>query len=789
MANITIPDLPLVTGMVDGTELFETVQPGDAQNGVSKSIVITDLLKAIGVLNNLTLPVSSDLVAVFRPSTSEIYNAEISALGLPLGNLPVGGTTGQYLAKNSNADYDTGWYTLPTFGTVTSFSAGNLSPLFTTSVATATTTPALSFSLSNAAANTYFGNATGGAAAPSYTAAGALTKVDDTNVTLTLGGAPTTALLTAASLTLGWTGQLGLTRGGTAASLTASNGGLVYSTASALAILAGTATAGQIPLSGSSAAPSWSTATYPSTAVAGTVMTAATANTFTASATPTLGISGSVLGTLTFAGNTSGSVTIQSAAAAGSWTLTLPTSGGTSGYVLSTNGSGVTSWVAAGSGSPGGSDTQLQYNNAGGFGGITGATTNGTVVTLTSALATTAFSPSSNDGAALGTTALQWSDLFAASGAVLNFNNGNYTITHSAGLLTFSNAATISGTVTGNTFVPTSSSAPTNGLYLPAANTLGWAINSAAEMQLTATALSPAVDGGNSLGTTALGWQNLFGNTGFVWNIENGDWVATHTAGILTVGTGDLRVTTAGTNTASVATVGGTQTFTNKTLTSSTNVLGGVTTTLGSDATGDIYYRNSGGVLTRLAIGSSGQVLTVSAGLPSWAAAGGGGSYVLISKQTASSSASLAWTALDTSTYDSFEVVFENILGATAGTNLYIQVGTSTGPTWQTSSYGNYQSGLNSAVECYNEISNTSVTNATSTPGFSGNITIGNLAGTSFSKPIRGYGTHVGLSGNSTMFNLAGVWNSTTAITSLRLIMSSGNITSGFALLYGRKNT
>ena len=55
-------------------------------------------------------------------------------------------------------------------GTVTSFSAGNLSPLFTTSVATATTTPALTFSLSNAAAGTVFGNATGSAAGPTYTA-------------------------------------------------------------------------------------------------------------------------------------------------------------------------------------------------------------------------------------------------------------------------------------------------------------------------------------------------------------------------------------------------------------------------------------------------------------------------------------------------------------------------------------------------------------------------------------------------------------------------------------------
>lgn len=48
-----------------------------------------------------------------------------------------------------------------------------------------------------------------------WTAPGALTRVDDTNVTLTLGGSPTTALLRAASLTLGWTGQLAISRGGT----------------------------------------------------------------------------------------------------------------------------------------------------------------------------------------------------------------------------------------------------------------------------------------------------------------------------------------------------------------------------------------------------------------------------------------------------------------------------------------------------------------------------------------------------------------------------------------------
>ena len=43
----------------------------------------------------------------------------------------------------------------------------------------------------------------------------ALTKADDTNVTLTLGGSPSSALVAATSLTLGWSGTLAVSRGGT----------------------------------------------------------------------------------------------------------------------------------------------------------------------------------------------------------------------------------------------------------------------------------------------------------------------------------------------------------------------------------------------------------------------------------------------------------------------------------------------------------------------------------------------------------------------------------------------
>jgi hypothetical protein len=60
----------------------------------------------------------------------------------------------------------------------------------------------------------------------------ALTKTDDTNVTLTLGGSPSTALLAATSLTLGWTGQLGVTRGGTGTGTAFTAGSIVFAGAS-----------------------------------------------------------------------------------------------------------------------------------------------------------------------------------------------------------------------------------------------------------------------------------------------------------------------------------------------------------------------------------------------------------------------------------------------------------------------------------------------------------------------------------------------------------------------------
>jgi hypothetical protein len=100
--------------------------------------------------------------------------------------------------------------------------------------------------------------------------------------------------------------------------------------------------------------------------------------------------------------------------------------------------------------------------------------------------------------------------------------------------------------------------------------------------------LFPASDDGAALGDGTHGFSDLFLASGAVLNFNNSNVVLTHSSGILTLSTGDLRIVSAnvGTNTNSVPTLSSTSTFTNKTLTAP--VLGGTVTgtyTLGGTPT------------------------------------------------------------------------------------------------------------------------------------------------------------------------------------------------------------
>lgn len=130
---------------------------------------------------------------------------------------------------------------------------------------------------------------------------------------------------------------------------------------------------------------------------------------------------------------------------------------------------------------------------------VTGETGSGALVFGTSPGFTTAANPATSDGAALGTTSLMWSDLFLASGGVINWNNGDVTVTHASNQLFFAGAS--SGYLFDGVVVPTSSD-------------------------------------GAALGNIVNMWSDLFLASGGVINFNNGDVTITHSSNALAIAGG-----------------------------------------------------------------------------------------------------------------------------------------------------------------------------------------------------------------------------------------------------------
>lgn len=129
-------------------------------------------------------------------------------------------------------------------------------------------------------------------------------------------------------------------------------------------------------------------------------------------------------------GSGSGYVGFQGASAAGSTTYTLPSADGTSGQALTTNGTGTLSWAAVG-GTPGGSTTQVQFNNAGAFGGVSGFTYDSSTNILTAPNIVTSngilinsATVSSNITIATGNNGFSVGPMTVASGATVTVSSG-----------------------------------------------------------------------------------------------------------------------------------------------------------------------------------------------------------------------------------------------------------------------------------------------------------------------------------------------------------------------------
>jgi hypothetical protein len=146
--------------------------------------------------------------------------------------------------------------------------------------------------------------------------------------------------------------------------------------------------------------------------------------------------------------------------------------------------------------------------------------------------------------------------------------------------------------------------------------------------------------------------------------------------------------------------------------------------------TGDTIYSSSGSTPARLGIGSTGDVLTVAAGVPSWAAPAGGASGLSLVKRASFSSVANTGTTFDdvfTTTYKSYLVIIETINSGNNTDDLQIQ-GRYTGPNTQASLNYGFSKGYDAVGNANDSASNaTAEITLASNVGGGGAPTMGQL--------------------------------------------------------------
>ena len=103
--------------------------------------------------------------------------------------------------------------------------------------------------------------------------------------------------------------------------------------------------------------------------------------------------------------------------------------------------------------------------------------------------------------------------------------------------------------------------------------------------------------------------------------------------------------------------------------------------------TGDIIYSSSGSTPARLGIGTTGQVVTVASGLPSWATPAVASSGMTLIKRSTFTTVANTGTTFDgmfSATYDTYLMVVEDVIAVTEADDFYFQFRYA-GPTTQTS--------------------------------------------------------------------------------------------------------
>ena len=203
--------------------------------------------------------------------------------------------------------------------------------------------------------------------------------------------------------------------------------------------------------------------------------------------------------------------------------------------------------------------------------------------------------------------------------------------------------------------------------------------------------------------------------------------------------------------------------------------------------TGALAYRSAtANVNTALPIGTNGQILTVAAGVPSWAApASGGGMTLINSGGTSLTGASVSIGSIPATYYD-LQLVIRGYRPASDGAVCQIRLNND-------STANRYGQGLTNDVYSGTAFGSTFMTLSNDTDnGTSESLFICHLydyANTTTWKAIR-YSSLSVYSANTAQWNYRDAWgfyNQTGAISSIELFPATGNFTSGTAYLYGVK--
>ena len=99
---------------------------------------------------------------------------------------------------------------------------------------------------------------------------------------------------------------------------------------------------------------------------------------------------------------------------------------------------------------------------------------------------------------------------------------------------------------------------------------------------------------------------------------------------------------------------------------------------------GDLIYGTGSATVSRIGVGTAGQVLTVTGGIPAWAASANG-AMTLITRTSFSNVASVTYDSVFSATYGSYLVVLENFYAATPADDILVKLRYSA--TTETTSY------------------------------------------------------------------------------------------------------